>query len=1259
MRLRPFVLSILILTLLAWSASGQVTGSISGVVTDASGAVVPGADVTVTSIETGRVLSLKTNEVGIYRAGTLASGFYRVEVNAKGFRQFVVNQVKVDVGTPVTVDVTLEVGATTESVQIQADVTAIQTANAAVATTVVGQQITQLPFTSRDALDLALLMPGFSTGGSPRAGSFNALPKGSINITMDGVNTQDNLLKSAYGGGFFTYVRPRIDAIEEVSVQTAVPGSESAGEGAVQIRFVTRRGTNEWHGGVYWYHRNTALNSNYWFNNLNGLPRSRIILNQWGGKMGGPIIKNKLFIFGNFEEFKLPEQQLRSRTVFKTEAIEGNFRYVGTDGQTRVVNVLDIARNNGFPSTPNAMIRDLLQAIDKARGLGVGITPLDQFRDTMSFNNSGNQTRRFPVGRLDWNVTDKLAWEAVWNYNYFSSFPDMLNGYDRLYPGMETWNGHPTEGGQYSSRFAVSTAVKYTASPTVNNEFRIGWQGGTASFAPEWTPGTPLQPGGYRFSIPLISGVPTNLGLRSDRNTPVFQFNDNLGWQKKSHTLNFGVQFTRVTTWAKGYGNTVPTISLGVTAGDPARAIFNSTTLPAISANDEGTAASLWAALVGRISGVTGVINVDENEKKYVYGAPLIQRERQTEYGIYFSDTWRMRPGLTLNYGLRWGFQGVPLDSNGIYTSPGYDGVWGRSGAGNLFAPGVLTGRPTEYNPRTGTAYNNDWNNWSPSFGLAWSPRRDGGLLRWIFGREGAWRMGYGVAYNREGLQNFRSYAAGNPGTRASGNLVADRDFKAGSLMLGGAIPSIPYFPSAYQFPLKQDVFRFTSTGPLWFDPNIRVPYVQSWNAGIQRDLPAQMVLEVRYVGNKATHLWRGVNIQEVNIFENGFLQQFIAAQRNLSICEANRAACTGSATGTLRFDNRGLAGQADLPLFAAAFQGVALASGFGNATILNNLRLGAAGSVANTLATNATYMGNIERAGYPANLFQVNPDAAGASAWLLKSPSNSTYHSLQIEVRRRMSRGLLVSGNYVFSKGLTDYWADSSDSSTSWRTLRNFSLNKGVSPYDIRHQFKINWLYELPFGYGRTWTPGNRVLNHIAGGWEWDGIARIQSGRPFRLDGGYNTVNQIYASGIYSTLTRQELQSKVGVYKMPDKRVFYIDPNLVGSDGRAKPEILIPASTPGVWGNFIDLYGPRFIRFDMSAVKRTRIGEKWNVELRAQFLNAFNNANFLVGGATGTAIGDGTLSTTFGRTGEAYRDVSTTNDPGGRIVELVLRINF
>src|ERR1051326_4630362 len=342
--LPKFLVLLAILSACCLPAFGQVstTGSIAGTVTDAQGAVVINATVTSKNKATGKETTAQTNDNGSYKIPVVeAPGVYTITVQAtSGFKTANITDVKVDVGTPATVNVVLEVGSAQETVTVVGGGELLQTQTATIGTTLTGRQITDLPTASRDALDLVLALPGTTTVGRPRQSSVNGLPKGALNITMDGVNVQDNLLKS--NDGFFTYIRPRTDAISEVTVSTTTPGSESSSEGAVQIKFVTQGGGNDYHGGLYWYHRNPALNANYWFSNRDSAPdpvthkapQARILLNQPGGKVGGPISipklfngKDKAFFFVNYEEYRLPEKTFRTRNILSPEAQSGIFRF--------------------------------------------------------------------------------------------------------------------------------------------------------------------------------------------------------------------------------------------------------------------------------------------------------------------------------------------------------------------------------------------------------------------------------------------------------------------------------------------------------------------------------------------------------------------------------------------------------------------------------------------------------------------------------------------------------------------------------------------------------------------------------------------------------------------------------------------------------------------------------------------------------------------------------------------------------------------
>jgi len=231
-------------------AQSGSTGSIAGTITDPTNAVVPGATVTVKSNATSQEFTATSADNGTFNVPALISGLYTVTIAAPGFKTALLSNVKVDVGTPSSVNVALEVGTPTETVQV-VDVAGelLQSQNATVGTTITGRQIVDQPQASRDALDLITLLPGVQTTGRPRTSTVNGLPKGALNITMDGVDVQDNLISS--NDGFFTFVRPRIDAVGEVTISTAAPGAESAGDGAVQIKFVTRGGTNDFGGSVY------------------------------------------------------------------------------------------------------------------------------------------------------------------------------------------------------------------------------------------------------------------------------------------------------------------------------------------------------------------------------------------------------------------------------------------------------------------------------------------------------------------------------------------------------------------------------------------------------------------------------------------------------------------------------------------------------------------------------------------------------------------------------------------------------------------------------------------------------------------------------------------------------------------------------------------------------------------------------------------------------------------------------------------------
>jgi hypothetical protein len=448
------------------------------------------------------------------------------------------------------------------------------------------------------------------------------------------------------------------------------------------------------------------------------------------------------------------------------------------------------------------------------------------------------------------------------------------------------------------------------------------------------------------------------------------------------------------------------------------------------------------------------------------------------------------------------------------------------------------------------------------------------------------------------------------------------------------------------------------------FLPNLKLGYVQSWNLGWQRELGRNTVVEFRFTGNHGVHLWRQYNLNEANIVENGFLNEFKIAQNNLRIA---RGGDITKNTGVVNFGNQGLPGQQNVPILQTAIGTTS------DTTTATQLLLGQAGTAANGIANNATRMTNLTNAKYPVNMFFTNPTVAGGGAFIVTNDGSTFYDALQVELRRRLSHGISMQGSYVFGKSLTNGPTNSSTSSSQPTTLRNFSLDKGPSGFDIRHAVKANWIYEMPFGPGKMLlgSVSNRFVKKAIEGWETAGVVRIQSGLPMYLNslGTFNASNSTTTGdGVtLNNMTASDLQQMVDIRKTTSTDgkgiVYYLPQSLIDNTNAAfqvggktvadldpsKPYIgPAPAGQLG-WRGVIHQNWNRF--FDMSIVKRTRIRESMNVEFRATALNVFNLTNF-----NAYANSNGA---TFGQVTGAYRDISGTVEPGGRILEFMLRFNF
>lgn len=1303
---RIFNLSLSIMFLLSvfcLSGLGQTTGAIVGTVSDSNGAVVPNATVVIKNIGSGQTFTATTSDGGTYRVPALGSGLYTVAVTANNFKKSVIENVKVDVGTPSTADVVLEAGDVTATVVVTSGAEVLQTQTPTVGSTITGRQITEIPLTSRDALDIVTLLPGTAQVGRPRASSINGLPKGALSITIDGADAANSLLKSS--DGFFTFVRPRLDAIEEVNVSTAAGGADAGGDGAVQIKFVTTRGTNQYKGGLYWQHRNTALNAGYFFDNRDRVPnpitgkavRTRALLNQYGAKFGGPLPfpqfgeggkmfnsgKDRAFFFVNYEEFRLPEAASRTRVILTPTAQAGTFRYI-TGGTTRSVDVLNLLAGNGITSTVDPTISALLGQIRSAATSGGSITPItnDLNRENFNFSSAANQTRKFTTVRLDFNLTKNHSLENVLNYQTFRNNIDLLNNADAAFPGFANF------GGQNSDRYTNTTALRSNFTSNLINEVRFSFLGGPSDFRGDLSVDTLANQGGYNLNLNAPLGLTnataggasattgfSTAGTSDNRRTEkTYTLNDNMTWLAGNHTITFGGEYKYLGLSTASRNQLVPNITLGIDSTDAINGLLNTTNFPGASSTQLAQAGGLIAILLGRVTSVGGTAFLTD-QQKYEFLADQTNTAKQTLFGLYAQDSWRIRPNFGLNFGVRWQPHGpfVTTSDNYAYVSD-FSDVFGVSGAGNLFKPGTLTGKIPTFIGTKGDykAYKTDYNNFGPSVGVVWSPN-----LGSFLGRDGksVIRAGFSTSFVREGTNVVLSILGSNPG----GSIDATKSVALGNLAVGTLFRNrgdlaAPAFAGSPTYPLAGTTNDSTNA----FDPNLKTGQVHSWTVSYQRELTKDTVFEVRYVGNRGVDLWRQYNINEVNTVENGFAKEFRLAQSNLI---ANNAA-GGTRAGSFAYFGAG-SGTSPLPIVQAYFHGTGAVSTtnalYKNATLVARLSTNSPNVIgfAGDIDGNAARRANALAAGLPVNFFRVNPTTRGGS-FIVDNSAESGYDGLVVELRRRFSNGLLVQGSYAYSKSLANAYAASSTVSNNFVSLRNRDLNYTSSPFDVRHAFKVNWVYELPVGRGKSLLgDSNSLVNGFLGGWSVFGSVRLQSGTPFNL-GNVQLVG----------MTREELQREVKVRKgaslvtyLPDDIILNtqkaFDINVANANGYGTTfgtggptgRFIAPAG----FGNCIQefagqcgfsnliLYGPKFFKADISLAKKIKLTETKNFDLRANFLNAFNTTEFRVGGWAADVINITPGGATFGQLGNgtAYQDTSTTNDPGGRIIEFVLRFNF
>ena len=1125
----------------AAAQGGSNTATLSGVVTDKDGGVIPGATVTVKNVATAETQSKVTNESGSYSFPGMSVGSYKVTITLTGFKTADID-VRVTAGSSNNINTKLEVGAISEVVNVTAGTDLIRTNTPTVTSVINADFIQTLPRNDRTALNFLIFMPGVTTvggSGSARSSTISGLPQNTINITIDGISNS-NLLQS--GDGFFTLVGTRLDAVEEVAMTSATAGADATGQGAVQIRFQTRSGTNRFETSVYSYNQNAKFNSNAYFTRLGGLPKPAATNYTYGGRVGGPIIipglldgRGKAFFFFNQEEVYAPAQTTRTRTLIRQSALDGDFTYNLTTPTT--VNLMALAAANGQLATFDPTIRALLQSMRTAAGTTGSIQNVATSPNTSSYawQVDRKTIRHAPTTNITVNLTPQHRLQGSYYWQRFNDTPDTLNSGDPSYPGF------PHFVDQSSFRTTASMSLRSTLSSSKVNELRGGWQWSPVQFFINETADMFANQGGYNVNLGfgLTNAVWGGFAnAPEERNTWNWTIDDSFSWLKGAHTMMFGGNFTRVINWLDDWF-TVQDVNLGFnTTFDPAESMFNATNgpinFPGSSTADRTNARALYALLTGRVSSLPGTFALNEAGTEYQYNGHSIQRERMDEYSFFAQDQWRWKPTITVTAGLRYELQYPIVPTNGVFTSTGVDDVCGPSGQGtgpggrfcNMFNPGSLLNPnvvPQFVRYDAGNkGYSVDYNNFAPNIGISWRPNVQSGFMRSFLGdpEVATVSSGFSRSYNRERVDRFLTVFGGNPGA----TLNANQNTGTG----------IPLVPAGESWPiLLREPGRLTPppnvtpTLPILatpsnnlriFDPNIEVPYTDSWQVGLQRALDRNTVVEARYVGNHNALPWTNENWNQLNIYENNFYNEFQLAQGNL---RANVLA--GRASDGFRYT--GIPGTNPLPTMLAHFSGLSSANANNPCAYIANTAtcplggngLGGANAsqftasanvgtldpyfpapltLAGTMNTGSsgTYFTSAKGLGYPVNFWQMNP--LGNAASVMRNFGGGTNHNIIGEVRRRLSAGLAVNLSYTWQRQY-QMLTSANAGSTALGPGSNFEIHQrefNLQAQGVPHAFKMLWTYDIPYGRGKRFGANiNQWADYIIGGWTFSGTGRVQ----------------------------------------------------------------------------------------------------------------------------------------------------------------------
>ena len=1242
---------ILLLLLVAGvRVSAQSNSSVTGVVTDATGAVVSGADVQLTNAGTGFSRDAKTNGAGVYEFLQVPPGAdYTLTFSRAGFRTFTLGDVTLSVSSKETRDARLEVGDTKTTVEVKANSgETLNTTDASIGTVIDGNRIEDLPNTLlNSAANYLLLAPGVTPGGAV-AGTRSD----ETNITLDGLDVNDQ----RGGFAFTTTVNTPLDSIQEL--KTTVTGDDATfgHSSGGQLELVTKSGTNAFHGQASDLNRVTAYTANSYFNDLQGIPNPKLIRNQFLGDLGGPIIKNKLFFFFSYNGLRADQNQQINETVPDPAFLNGQLNYINTSGNLVTTPV-------GGPGVQNSLANldpqgigantDLLGFM-QTRGYG-GTTAIPAPNNNAAGDGINTAGYFFvaPVHSKDNTMIGRLDFQASPNHRlFFRGTWDKSSDDDSINHVIEVFPGDPTPGASIidHSRSWVGGDT-WTVSPNMTNQVSFGETNQVLGFAVNQKP---TLPNSFGFSDPFFGGVFTDpyLGLNEQFPVvPVYQFRDTVTWTRGKHTLQFGGV---VAPTVFKSGNLTDTNGYNVGIGGDLSGLSNLTgctnapnddCLPSDFGGDANEWGRLFTVSLGRFEGISAGYNYDTAGNALPQGQISLRDFHSTQYEFFAQDSWNVRSDLTVTYGLRWqfhnplseinGFEVVPnLNPNQIFSIRTQEAADGISGPNAV--PFITYGLGGDANHGPGY-YKPSFTDFAPRIGLAYSPSSTDGLLGKLFGnRQTSIRAGFGLDFDNNLIgQGFEldetSFMFSNTVPVNFGNLGTDPRFvcpspcSASALSAnlptpppGGTTPRPTFTPNVDSngIPVGFAEGGF-GAGPFFnFDPNFHTPYEMHFSFGIQRELPGDWLLQATYVGKLGRRLTAlGDPAQTLN-FKDATSGQFLYDAFGAVQKQVQQGVSFANITSQPWFENQ---------------VNAALSQAFGSGSTCQEIIGISCTQTAYALAGNGFYFGDGDVSSAIQSLgdytgFSGNPEqtlllpnvgllAQNGAAGYIGNYSSSNYNALIVQLGHKFSHNLTMDFNYTYSHSIDN---DSgvqngliSFAGSEICDLRNLRACRGSSDFDHRHLVTSNFDYGLPFGHGK-WIGNNwsKPVNSVIGGWRLTGIFTAYSGSPFKVDSGAFTIDFTQTQPGVFIGSKSDVAK--GIHQIPSGQPGVAN-TIQYFSNVTNAENAFTAPIAGGPGNRNIVYGPGLWDLDLDLLKDFAMpwSENHKLQFRADAINVFNHPSF------------------------------------------------